>query len=415
MAKLVLLSFGNGSFDRGFSVTIQIWEDNQLLAKFPGKLPPDTEIPNLYSSWQSRHKIGLQRFRIQGDLNQVTTFSKPELHTLSKKLGQRINTWINSEMFRPAKDRLLIELKKIDEIRIIVETENIDLQRLPWHLWEFFRYYPNAEVSLSHPTCERINKLVNPKPKARVLAILGDSSGIDIEADRRLLKKLSNANAEIVFLVEPKRQEIDRYLWDTKGWDILFFAGHSERRQICINPKEYLTVNQLKNALKTAIKRGLRLAIFNSCDCLELARDLADLHLPQMIVMREPIPDRVAQEFIKYFLEAFSRGEPLYLAVREARERLQVLEDDFPCATWLPVLCQNPAEAPLTWQELYSNKGEFFQLPAIPIEETMTEMHKVFDKIVNKKPKTITCPVCSYENVESVIFCEACGSEIRKL
>lgn len=112
MAKLVLLSFGNGSFEQGFPVTLQIWEDNQLLAKFPGKLPPDTEIPELYSSWQSRHKIGLQKFRLEPKLNQVTNISKPELHTLSKKLGQRINTWINSEMFRPAKDRLLIELKK---------------------------------------------------------------------------------------------------------------------------------------------------------------------------------------------------------------------------------------------------------------------------------------------------------------
>ena len=65
-----------------------------------------------------------------------------------------------------------------------------------------------------------------------------------------------------------------------------------------------------------------------------------------MIVMREPVPDRVAQEFLKYFLQAFARGDTLYLSVREARERLQGLENQFPCATWLPVICQNPAEEP---------------------------------------------------------------------
>ena len=68
--------------------------------------------------------------------------------------------------------------------------------------------------------------------------------------------------------------------------------------------------------------------------------------------MREPIPDNVAHEFLKSFLEAFARGESFYLAVREAREKLQGLEDRYPCATWLPVICQNPAELPPTWSSL---------------------------------------------------------------
>ncbi|MFB2897573.1 CHASE2 domain-containing protein, partial [Aerosakkonemataceae cyanobacterium BLCC-F50] len=100
-----------------------------------------------------------------------------------------------------------------------------------------------------------------------------------------------------------------------------------------------------------AIKRGLSLAIFNSCEGLGLACQLISLHIPQMIVMREPVPDLVAQEFLKHFLEGFSQGESFYLAVREAGERLQGLESDFPCASWLPVICQNPAESPLVWPE----------------------------------------------------------------
>jgi len=54
----------------------------------------------------------------------------------------------------------------------------------------------------------------------------------------------------------------------------------------------------------------------------------------------------------KYFLEAFARGESLYLAVREARERLESIEDEFPCASWFPVICQNPTEIPPTWDSL---------------------------------------------------------------
>ncbi len=66
-------------------------------------------------------------------------------------------------------------------------------------------------------------------------------------------------------------------------------------------------------------------------------------NLTETIVMRKSIPDVVAQQFLKNFLVAFSSGFPLYRSVRQAREQLQGLEDRYPCALWLPVICQNPA------------------------------------------------------------------------
>jgi hypothetical protein len=47
---------------------------------------------------------------------------------------------------------------------------------------------------------------------------------------------------------------------------------------------------------------------------LGLARELEQLHIPQLIVMREPVPDVVAQAFLKYFLHSFASGKPLYQA-----------------------------------------------------------------------------------------------------
>jgi CHASE2 domain-containing sensor protein len=161
--------------------------------------------------------------------------------------------------------------------------------------------------------------------------------------------------AETVFLVEPQHSEINDRLWE-QPWDIIFFAGHSEtegdRGRIHINPTESLTVSELWYALRKAVERGLQVAMFNSCDGLGLARQLDDLQIPITIVMRELIPDRVAQEFLKYFLLGFSQGKTFYRAVREARERLQGLESEFPCATWLPVVCQHPFEMPPTWDDL---------------------------------------------------------------
>lgn len=83
----------------------------------------------------------------------------------------------------------------------------------------------------------------------------------------------------------------------------------------------------------------------------KLANDLADLQVPQMIVMREPIPDAIAHVFLISFLNQFSSGKSLYQSVRAARERLQDFEEQYPCATWLPVVIQNPTEIPLTWQD----------------------------------------------------------------
>ncbi len=68
--------------------------------------------------------------------------------------------------------------------------------------------------------------------------------------------------------------------------------------------------------------------------------------------MREPVPDLVAQEFLKYFLTEFAGGRSFNLAVRKAREKLQGLEGEFPGASWLPVIFQNPAEVPPTWEAL---------------------------------------------------------------
>ena len=66
-----------------------------------------------------------------------------------------------------------------------------------------------------------------------------------------------------------------------------------------------------------------------------------------------PFPNRVAQAFLEYFLEAFAlENKSLYLSVRQARRKLQGLENDCPGASWLPVICQNPAVDSLTWNDL---------------------------------------------------------------
>lgn len=363
MGKLVVLKLGAGSFEAGFPVTLQIGDENaRPIVEITGELPPNPNITICYYQWQSIYcqlkflgrPIGIPKQAKQ-------TPSLEDCHKAGDALKVSLNTWLSSPTFRLIREKWLEKLTPEEDIRILLQTNDLRLQKLPWHLWDLLERYPKAEIALSAPSYEQVNHNILVKSQVKVLAILGNSQGIDIQADSQLLKELPHANT--TFLVEPSSKDLTDQLWE-QNWQILFFAGHSateksgDAGKIYINQTESLTIGQLKYALRKAVERGLHLAIFNSCDGLGLAREFADLQIPQIIVMREPVPDRVAQEFLKYFLAAFARGESLYLAVREARERLQGLEGEFPCASWLPVIYQNAAMMPLLWRELHVNNPE---------------------------------------------------------
>lgn len=371
MCKLVVLKFADGSFEQGFSVTLQIGEESERPStEIAGRLPAAAEMPLYYNHWQASYRQLGTRYRLSADKVQVTNVSvTQDCQNTAHILRSRFNTWLKSEEFRPVREKWLEKLLPTDELRVILQTEDYQLKRLPWHLWDVLERYPKAEVAIASPTYERVAPKKTRNDQVNILAIVGNSQGIDTEADLNLLQQLNDAN--VTFLVEPQRKELTDQLWGN-SWDILFFAGHSSSQgkdctgRIYLNTTDSLTVSELRYALRKAVERGLQLAIFNSCDGLGLARDLADLQIPQIIVMREPVPDLVAQEFLKYFLKGFASGDLFYLAVREARERLQGLEDTFPCATWLPVICQNLAEAPPSWQQI-TGKVELLPLEPLPL------------------------------------------------
>ncbi|MBW4509566.1 MAG: CHASE2 domain-containing protein [Scytonematopsis contorta HA4267-MV1] len=360
MSKLVVISLLGGDLNQGFPVVIaQIWNNNQFY-KINGSLPDAPELSKLYKKWQLLYKavyqgIGShQRIKIyQEDVNNVST---NDFADVCQKIQSSLNAWLKYESFQNIERQLRTLLSQDDEIRLVIETNTFLLHGFPWHLWNFFEHYPKAELALSNH--EYASVKVQDKcstGKAKILAILGNSSNINIEQDQHILEQLTDA--QTTFLIQPTRADFDEQLWN-KSWDILFFAGHSgsdidrDIGKFYINQTESLTIIQLQEALREAIKRGLKMAIFNSCDGISLARNLATLNIPQIIVMREMVPDLVAQKFLQNFLLAFAGGKSFYLAVREARSKLKGLENNFPCASWLPVIYQNPTNVPSTWKEL---------------------------------------------------------------
>ncbi|MBD2606396.1 protein kinase [Scytonema hofmannii FACHB-248] len=364
MGKLVVINLVEGNFETGFSVSLQIWTegDRQWIAAVKGKLPPATELHKHYTLWQShyrKHVSGRYFTRISVTGGTSTSIIS-DIKKASKQLKLSLNDWLKADSsFSPIREKLFQNLKdESEEIRVIFETENLELQRLPWHLWDdFFKHYHRAEVALSLPV--KKGQIATNTDKVKVLAVFGKDTRINTKKDWQMLEErlAQDSNALLININKPKLDNLCDQI-DKHKPQILFFAGHSRSEDdgesgfIDLDDEKSITIDDLEPDLRKAVKRGLQLAIFNSCDGLGIARQLAQLHVPNIIVMREPVPDQVAQMFLQRFLEAFAQGKPLHLAVRRAREKINRLENQFPGATWLPMTFQNPAEPPLTWRSL---------------------------------------------------------------
>jgi branched-chain amino acid transport system substrate-binding protein len=361
MDKRILLSIDRGSFAEGFDVTLQALQGGQTYLSVTGRLPEDAQLDKLYQTFRETY-FRLENIRIVVPPEQVT-------HPLgclnhASELNTRFQHWLD-RLTAVVQTKLVCALKDLGSTQLILqiqeEVKSPDsdiLAKLPWHTWHFFEDHKvQPEVTLGRLSApikrQQLGKIV------KILAIIGDSEGINTYHDLQSLRQIMGTS--VTALEQPSRLQLTEKLWQQR-WDILFFAGHSNSEgktgRIYINKTESLTLQEVKASLKQAVNSGLKLAIFNSCDGLGLVSVLANSGIPWMIVMREPIPDRVAQLFLSYFLKAFSQGKSFLLAVQNARHQLEGIQDEFPCATWLPVVCQNSAAIPLTWPQwsIWSNR-----------------------------------------------------------
>ncbi|MGJ5675237.1 MAG: ABC transporter substrate-binding protein [Nostochopsis sp.] len=369
--KLVIFEIEEGSFERGFPVKVRIGEAGKPhIAEIYGRLPPAPDVPKTYTAWQSIYEKLEANWLIIIPKNQITNFSsKDACNQAAQEFQDSFNAWLNQASVLEVERQLSKKIGNSEDVRFILQTQDSLLRRLPWHLWGFFSTsHPQAEIVISSKYEPSTKQLKVP---VKILAILGSSEGIDLKQDLDSLKNLPGA--KIQPLIEPTRQLLIENL-RTYSWDILFFAGHScsqegdRSGEIKINNDESISLQDLHFSLRHAVTKGLKLAIFNSCDGLGLARNLANLRIPYTIVMREPVPDVIAQKFLKYFLTAFTSGESLYTSVNQARERLhEEWEINYPCASWLPVIFQNPAANELKYPRILNWKEKALRTAIVTV------------------------------------------------
>ncbi|MEZ2229116.1 MAG: CHAT domain-containing protein [Microcoleus sp.] len=434
MGKLIRLDI-QGDFDSGFSVTAQILEDSApfpLIAGGAGKLPRNPDIKEAYRNWQAHYRS------IVAPIPKFPLTDRPSFTNVSGNIQENdfepfrretqdsianFNNWLKHQNFQPIESLLRTHLEPGEENRILLLTNNPWLRKLPWHEWDLLKDFCQTEVGFSSPNFQQLKQLSASQNKVKILAILGYQA--DIASQGQPIQNLGN-NVEVTWLKQPKREELDEPLWKQQ-WDILFFVGHGESQDewktgtIRINENDKITIGELRNHFKKAIDNGLKLAILNCCDGLGLAHSLAegeDLYLPQIIAMREELPFAIAPRFLQYFMEEFTQDNSLYASVREARRRLQILEKEFPCASWLPVICQNPTVTPLHWFDLLIPPNPYQGLAAF--QETNREFffgrksftQELFNLVKRQK---LTAVVGASGSGKSSVVLAGLIPELRKL
>ena len=331
-----------------------------------------------YSQWQFSYSQLEAVRQVSSRINLKKIIADSEAREISFEQKQSVvrslNEWLNSQYsdWQPLRDELIAVLSHLQktgqEVRLFLDTEHSQLRRLPWQEWDLFKTrFPRAEVSIRLQTSRTRILPIRQNYKVKILAVIGKNDGINTEFDEEVIQALAQKNARVTFLKQLTREELSQTLREEKGYHLFIFSGHSSSHpdgtigRIELNDRDSISIEEFKSSFGKAIKQGLQLAIFNSCDGLGLAHQLAELGLPRSIVMREPIPDEVAVKFLKYFFEEFTNNKSLFDSIHFSRERLieYGFEKSYPGVSWLPTLCVQEVTLSnsLTWSDFIKPKA----------------------------------------------------------
>ena len=153
--KTILIQFGSGNLDIGLpSISTQLITENEVF-KYTSELPAAPEITKLYWRWQKYYLDLHKRFSwgtrifVPDDPGEETNISANEFNVLCDQIGVKLNDWLITRSFQMMERRLVANLLPCDHIQVIIETDDNLLRRVPWHLWNFFEVFPQAEIIIS--------------------------------------------------------------------------------------------------------------------------------------------------------------------------------------------------------------------------------------------------------------------------
>ena len=335
------------------------WGQGQSIS---AEVPYPSTVFQCYETWQDaylKHYRSIRARVVASGTAQLTpTDCRSPLVEANEALLDDFQNWLSTAELTPIRVELMKALR-LGIVDLFITCETPEFDRLPWEAWaqsqEFngtLRIARNPTNILAQAGTKRL------RSQLRILVIFGDATGLNFKAEREALENLRR-DAIVEFVGWQGKQDatlrsrIRIAIANEQGWDILIFAGHSSETaltggELGIAPLESLMVSEIAKDLELAIERGLQFAIFNSCKGLSIAQKLINLGLSQVIIMREPIHNDVAQRFLLNFLKQFMIGLDVDAAMRSATKALEEddLNRDYPATQWIPSLFRHPA-APL--------------------------------------------------------------------
>jgi hypothetical protein len=365
----IIIRLGMGTIQTGFNnVNIELksagitqWEDRS-------SLPANPELEQLLNQWQLLYPAVLNisnGINLSGvfDDNGVSHVSIEGLLELNNRFRTSLNDWLNGGSLGKIVGKLRTELNIGDRILVIIICEQLNIWQLPWHFWNLLEDYPHAVEAFCKPRFGNVAQIQSPSTgKVNILSLFGRDPKLNLNP--KFLKTL--VRADVKSIEATSAYQVAAALNLPQPWKIFIFNGHGDTVEyssssdfnlregfIYLDNNTRLEISALKREVRSAVDRGLQIAIFNCCRGLGLLEQLSDLNIPYIIVMRELIPSDVAQQFLTDLLTQYSQGDTFPEAFKYARQRLALSGGEFArFADWLPILFHNPLSNSVTWQDL---------------------------------------------------------------
>ncbi len=326
-----------------------------------------TSLARLYEDWRRAYLGFYQSEQMRGrtvgsGVATIATDWHAELVRTEAELMFEFHDWLRSAELYEIRAAIaqasqeLVMSGSTEALQVFITCAPIELDRFPWEAWEIgTEFATSAAIQIIRAPLNIGNETAQVSKRqgrTRILAILGDNTGLNFQADRLAVSSLF-PDVEFVGWQPEKTLsqvigEISDAITDPQGWDVLFFAGHSNETQMTggelgIAPGVSISISEIAPQLSAARKRGLNVAIFNSCSGLNIADTLVNLGFGQVVVMREPIHNRVAQEFLVRFLQGLAKHLDIYESVMEARQYLRMEKSHtYPSSYLVPSLFCHP-------------------------------------------------------------------------
>ncbi|MBE9137735.1 CHASE2 domain-containing protein [Nodosilinea sp. LEGE 07088] len=342
------------------------WGQGQRLA---ASLAYPAQLTTLYQTWR-RAYLSYYRQALRGRAAAAGQAVSPQVDWHSQvvqaeaRLLSEFHKWLRHEALFELRATLVKGQKTLSgKMELFLTCTPLEIARLPWETWEMgadLGQQGQIQILRSPPTIHSATRARQQfrRGRARVLAILGDEQGLDFAGDRQALEA-QRQQLDLHYVgwqpnedAAALKQRICQAIADPTGWDVLFFAGHSNEErllagQIAIAPHTSISVKELSPYLRQAQQQGLQFALFNSCSGLDIASGLISLGLSQVAIMREPVHNAVAHSFLRQFLRHLARYEDVETALNSACRFLKLEQAiTYPSAYLVPSLFRHPDSRP---------------------------------------------------------------------